>query len=57
MFATYWDHVEDTREISGFSRFMSGGVGGITSQLSMELVCWRGVFGTDFDQVYIRLKP
>ena len=38
MFATYWDHVEDTREISGFSRFMSGGIGGITSQLSMQPV-------------------
>lgn len=35
MFATYWDHVEDCREISGFSRFMSGGIGGITSQLSI----------------------
>jgi len=34
-FAMYWDHVEDTREISGFSRFMSGGIGGITSQLSI----------------------
>ena len=34
MFATYWDHVEDIREISWFSRFMSGGIGGITSQLS-----------------------
>jgi len=35
MFAKYWDNVEDSREISGFSRFMSGGIGGITSQLSM----------------------
>ncbi|KAF9780136.1 mitochondrial carrier [Thelephora terrestris] len=35
MFATYWDYVEDTRDISGFSRFMSGGIGGITSQLSI----------------------
>lgn len=35
MFAMYWDHVEDSRDISGFSRFMSGGIGGITSQLSI----------------------
>ncbi|KAF9652192.1 mitochondrial carrier [Thelephora ganbajun] len=35
MFATYWDHVEDSRDISWFSRFMSGGIGGITSQLSI----------------------
>jgi solute carrier family 25 phosphate transporter 23/24/25/41 len=26
--------VEDIRDISGTSRFMSGGIGGITSQLS-----------------------
>ncbi|EIW82136.1 mitochondrial carrier [Coniophora puteana RWD-64-598 SS2] len=34
-FAQYWDHVEDTRDISGTSRFMSGGIGGLTSQLSI----------------------
>ncbi len=33
MFAQYWDKVEDTRDISGVSRFLSGGMGGITSQL------------------------
>ena len=33
-FAKYWDHVEDTRDISGVSRFLSGGMGGISSQLS-----------------------
>ena len=35
MFAQHWDHVEDSREISGISRFLSGGIGGIASQLSM----------------------
>lgn len=35
MFAQYWDHVEDPRDISGTSRFISGGIGGITSQLSI----------------------
>ncbi|KAJ3003911.1 hypothetical protein NUW54_g5063 [Trametes sanguinea] len=34
-FAKYWDHVEDSRDISGVSRFMSGGIGGITSQLTI----------------------
>ncbi|KAF9534261.1 mitochondrial carrier [Crepidotus variabilis] len=34
-FAKYWDKVEDTRDISGFSRFVSGGLGGISSQLSI----------------------
>lgn len=33
-FAQYWDHVDDPREISSVSRFLSGGIGGITSQLS-----------------------
>ena len=33
-FAQYVDNVEDVREISGTSRFLSGGMGGITSQLS-----------------------
>lgn len=33
MFAKYWDHVDDPREISGVSRFLSGGIGGISSQL------------------------
>ncbi|PIL37110.1 transporter [Ganoderma sinense ZZ0214-1] len=35
MFAQYWDKVEDTRDISGVSRFLSGGIGGISSQLSI----------------------
>ncbi|EPQ59905.1 hypothetical protein GLOTRDRAFT_34751 [Gloeophyllum trabeum ATCC 11539] len=34
-FAEYVDHVEDSREITGVSRFLSGGIGGITSQLSI----------------------
>ncbi|KAF7332069.1 Mitochondrial carrier protein [Mycena kentingensis (nom. inval.)] len=34
-FAQYWDHVEDSRDISGVSRFLAGGIGGITSQLSI----------------------
>jgi len=34
-FAKYWDKVEDSRDISGASRFVSGGIGGITSQLSI----------------------
>ena len=34
-FAKYYDGVEDTRDISGISRFLSGGIGGITSQLSI----------------------
>jgi hypothetical protein len=33
-FAKYYDKVEDSRDISGFSRFISGGIGGISSQLS-----------------------
>ncbi|KAL0070700.1 hypothetical protein AAF712_001921 [Marasmius tenuissimus] len=32
-FAKYWDDVDDPRNISGLSRFISGGIGGITSQL------------------------
>jgi hypothetical protein len=39
MFATYVDHVEDTRNISGVSRFLSGGMGGITSQLCSLSLC------------------
>ncbi|KAH0587640.1 hypothetical protein H2248_006408 [Termitomyces sp. 'cryptogamus'] len=35
LFAKYWDHVDDSRDISGVSRFLSGGVGGISSQLSI----------------------
>ncbi|GJE84214.1 mitochondrial carrier [Phanerochaete sordida] len=35
LFAKYVDNVEDPRDISGVSRFMSGGIGGITSQLSI----------------------
>ncbi len=33
MFAKYWDKVDDPRDISGVSRFLSGGLGGISSQL------------------------
>ena len=33
LFARYVDGVEDPRYISGTSRFISGGIGGITSQL------------------------
>ncbi|KAF7355376.1 Mitochondrial carrier protein [Mycena sanguinolenta] len=33
-FAKYWDKVDDSRDISGVSRFLSGGIGGISSQLS-----------------------
>ncbi|KAJ7700148.1 mitochondrial carrier domain-containing protein [Mycena rosella] len=33
-FARYWDNVDDSRDISGVSRFLSGGIGGISSQLS-----------------------
>ncbi|KAI0638147.1 mitochondrial carrier [Trametes polyzona] len=35
MFAKYWDKVDDPRDISGVSRFLSGGIGGITSQLTI----------------------
>lgn len=31
------DKVEDPRDISGISRFLSGGIGGISSQLSTSL--------------------
>ncbi|EEB92040.1 hypothetical protein MPER_09505, partial [Moniliophthora perniciosa FA553] len=34
-FAKYWDNVDDPRNISGVSRFLSGGIGGISSQLSI----------------------
>lgn len=34
-FAKYVDHVQDSRDISGTSRFISGGIGGITSQLAI----------------------
>ncbi|KAF7775975.1 hypothetical protein Agabi119p4_4368 [Agaricus bisporus var. burnettii] len=34
-FARYWDHVDDPRDISSVSRFLSGGIGGLTSQLSI----------------------
>ncbi|KAF8517770.1 mitochondrial carrier [Gautieria morchelliformis] len=33
LFAKHWDLVEDPRDISGVSRFISGGMGGIVSQL------------------------
>lgn len=34
-FAKYVDGVQDSRDISGSSRFMSGGIGGITSQFAI----------------------
>ncbi|KAJ7507892.1 mitochondrial carrier [Mycena galericulata] len=34
-FAKYWDKVEDPRDLSNLSRFLSGGIGGISSQLSI----------------------
>ncbi|CAA7259826.1 unnamed protein product [Cyclocybe aegerita] len=34
-FAKYWDKVDDSRDISGVSRFLSGGIGGLSSQLSI----------------------
>jgi solute carrier family 25 phosphate transporter 23/24/25/41 len=34
-FAKYWDKVDDSRDISGISRFLSGGMGGLSSQLSI----------------------
>ena len=40
-FARYWDKVEDVRDISGVSRFLAGGMGGITSQLSMSISAVR----------------
>lgn len=46
-FAQYVDNVEDVREISGTSRFVSGGIGGITSQLSeCPFAVTRGVLLT-----------
>jgi len=33
--AKYWDKVDDPRDISGTSRFVSGGIGGLVSQLSI----------------------
>lgn len=35
LFAKYVDGVTDSRDVSGMSRFISGGIGGITSQLSI----------------------
>ncbi|TIA92360.1 hypothetical protein E3P99_00654 [Wallemia hederae] len=32
MFAKHWDNVADQTDISGMSRFIAGGIGGITSQ-------------------------
>lgn len=34
-FAHYWDCVDDPRKISGTSRFLAGGIGGISAQLSI----------------------
>jgi hypothetical protein len=42
-FAKYVDHVDDSRNISGTSRFLSGGIGGLTSQLCEYLaLCHEG---------------
>ena len=41
-FAKYVDHVDDSRNISGTSRFLSGGIGGLTSQLCKYLPFWPG---------------
>ena len=35
MLARYWDHVDDPTQISGSSRFLAGGLGGITSQFAI----------------------
>lgn len=40
MFAQYVDLVDDPRDISGVSRFLSGGIGGISSQLSPWFLVW-----------------
>lgn len=45
LFAQYVDGVEDSRDISGVSRFISGGIGGITSQLGALL----GFYGIQID--------
>ncbi|KAI0092006.1 mitochondrial carrier [Irpex rosettiformis] len=39
IFAKYYDHVDNPRDISGVSRFLSGGMGGISSQLSTSTLC------------------
>ena len=57
MFAKYLDHVEDSREISGFSRFMSGGIGGITSQLSMHQPIDMAFLMLTSGQAYTRSRP
>jgi len=51
-FAKYWDKVEDSRDISGFSRFMSGGIGGITSQLSIYPIETLKVLSCYFDTYF-----
>lgn len=40
MFAKYYDHVQDSRDISATSRFLSGGIGGLTSQLCKLFYSW-----------------
>lgn len=35
LFARYWDCVPEQTDISGTSRFISGGIGGITSQITI----------------------
>jgi hypothetical protein len=41
-FAKYVDHVPDTTDISGTSRFVAGGLGGISSQLGERSVLCIG---------------
>ena len=52
MFAKYYDHVDNSRDISGISRFLSGGIGGISSQLSTFLPSLRSKTG--FLYKYVR---
>ena len=52
-FAQYVDNVEDVRDISGTSRFLSGGMGGITSQLSEYLLVVAGRLSVDLLEIGI----
>lgn len=55
MFAKHWDHVEDPRDISGVSRFISGGMGGIVSQLCKHFT--KPMFcGSDLQNSYISYR-
>ncbi|THH32885.1 hypothetical protein EUX98_g1280 [Antrodiella citrinella] len=46
-FAKYWDKVEDSRDISGVSRFLSGGIGGLTSIYPIETLKTQMMSGTE----------